>query len=119
MSLPPDDRRGTLIALEPRIRAAFHPLYHEIARRKDLSAGAKVTYAVLCSYHQKFDDVFPGREKLVEDTGEPLRSLARYLKELQDIGLLSVKRRGLRMTNVYTLLAWPSGWANLARQEKP
>lgn len=119
MSLPDDAQRGTLIALEPRIRAAFHPLYHEIARRRDLSAGAKVVYAVLCSYHQMFDDVFPGQERLSDDTGEPMRSLARYLKELKDVRLLSVRRRGLRMTNVYTLLAWNSGPANLADQDAP
>jgi hypothetical protein len=107
VTIPPSDQRGTLIALEPRIRAAFHPLYHEIARRRDLSAGAKVVYAVLCSYHQMFDDVFPGRTRLSEDTGISKRQLVEHMKNLVDCGLLLMERRGLNKTNVYTLLRWP------------
>jgi hypothetical protein len=107
MSLADDDQRGTLIALEPRVRAAFHPLYHEISRRRDLSAGAKVVYSVLCSYHQMFDDVFPGRERLAEDTGISKRQLVEHMKNLVDGGLLLMERRGLNRTNVYTLLRWP------------
>lgn len=106
-TIPPDDRRGTLIALEPRIRAAFHPLYHEIARRRDLSAGAKVVYAVLCSYHQMFSDVFPGRERLANDTGLSAHQLVDATKALVKVDLLNVQRRGLGQTNVYTLLRWP------------
>lgn len=106
-SIPESDRRGTLIALEPRIRAAFHPLYHEIARRKDLTAGAKLVYAVLCSYHQMFSDVFPGRERLAADTGISKRQLVEHMKNLVDCGLLIMERRGLNKTNVYILLRWP------------
>lgn len=104
---PGDDRRGTLIALEPRIRAAFHPLYHEIARRRDLTPGAKLVYAVLCSYHQMFSDVFPGRERLANDTGLSAHQLVDATKALVKADLLDVQRRGLGQTNVYTLLRWP------------
>jgi hypothetical protein len=107
-TIPDPAQRGTLIALEPRIRAAFHPLYHEIARRKDLTAGAKLVYAVLCSYHQMFSDVFPGRERLAADTGLSAHQLVDETKSLVDAALLHVKRRGFGQTNVYTLLRWPA-----------
>lgn len=107
ISSPGDDRRGTLIALEPRLKVPFHPLYHEICRRKDLSPGAKVVYAVLCSYLNQFDDTFPGRERLAGDTGMSAHQLVDATKALVATGLLNVKRRGLGQTNVYTLLKWP------------
>lgn len=107
-NIPPDDRRGTLIVEEPRLRIQYHRLWPEIAERRDLSAGAKVVYTILGSYSSIFDDVFPGMDRLSRDTGEPLRSLARYMNELKAVGLLTVQRRGLGKTNIYILPAWPS-----------
>lgn len=108
MSTPDqDDRRGTLVTEEPRLKIQFHRLWPEIAQRRDLSAGAKVVYSVLGSYDSLFRDVFPGMERLSNDTGEPLRSLARYMNELKAVGLLAVRRRGLGKTNIYILPRWP------------
>ena len=106
-TIPPSDQRGTLIALEPRIRAAFHPLYHEICERRDLTPGAKIVYTVLVSYHQRFNDVFPGRDRLARDTGLSKRQLVEHMKTLEDRGLLKMERRSLGLTNRYILLKWP------------
>lgn len=107
-TIPPSDHRGTLVTEEPRLRIQYHRLWPEIAERRDLSAGAKVVYTVLGSYWSIFDDVFPGMDRLSRDTGEPLRSLARYMNELKAVGLLAVRRRGLGKTNIYILPAWPA-----------
>ena len=115
-----EDRRnqGTIVIEEERLRERFTQIPNTILRRPDVTPGAKLTYVVLLSYAWQEDSCFPGQDVLARDTGVSRRSVVTYLQELQEKGLLAVKRRGLGRTNIYTLTRWDtSGSANFAHQE--
>lgn len=64
----------------------------DIMLRRDLSAGAKITYIVLLGYSQQGNSS-PSQEQLGKDTGTASRSVSRYLNELVGAGLISRYRR--------------------------
>lgn len=105
---------------EERLKESFTQIPNTILRRPEITPGAKLTYMLLLSYAWQQDSCFPGQATLAEDLGAGRRSVIRYLQELQERGLLRVKRRGLGKTNVYTLTKWnePRS-ARLAPQEVP
>src|SRR5438105_12136225 len=74
-----------------------------LLRSKKLSAGDKMTFAMLLSYAWQNDYCFPGQERLAKDLGLTDRSVRTHLKSLEAIGLLAIKRRGQGKTNVYEL----------------
>ncbi|MGI8570985.1 MAG: helix-turn-helix domain-containing protein [Methylocella sp.] len=74
-----------------------------ILTKKELSVGAKLAYAMLLKYAWADDACFPGQLKLAEDMGAGERSVRTYLKELETVGLLEIKQRGLGRTNIYRL----------------
>ena len=74
-----------------------------ILKSKKLTAGDKLTMAMILSYAWHNDRCFPGQAKLAEDLGIDERSVRRHIKALQSEGLLSIVRRGLGQTNVYEL----------------
>lgn len=88
---------------DPVAREGFTQVPNFVLKANDLSAGAKLTYAMLLSYAWHNNFCYPGQEKLAEDMGAGERSVRRYLNELQKKGYMSVKRRGLGKTNVYIL----------------
>lgn len=68
-----------------------------------LSAGDKMTFAMLLSYAWQNDYCFPGQQTLAKDLGLDERSVRRHLKSLEATGLLAIVRRGQGKTNVYEL----------------
>jgi DNA-binding MarR family transcriptional regulator len=68
-----------------------------------LSAGDKMTFAMLLSYAWQNDYCFPGQQTLAKDLGLDERSVRRHLKSLEANGLLTIQRRGQGKTNVYEL----------------
>lgn len=74
-----------------------------LLRSAELSAGDKLTFAMLLSYAWQNDYCFPGQERLAKDMGLDERSVRRHLKSLQTVGLLAIRRRGQGKTNVYEL----------------
>ena len=75
-----------------------------------ISPGAKLTYAMLLSYAWDNDHCFPGQETLAKDMGSGLRSVARYIKELEKEKFLKVKKLGQGRVNLYELnLTVPKG----------
>ena len=68
-----------------------------------LSAGDKMTFAMLLSYAWQNDYCFPGQQRLAEDLGLSDRSVRTHLKSLEAIGLLAIQRRGQGKTNIYEL----------------
>jgi ElaB/YqjD/DUF883 family membrane-anchored ribosome-binding protein len=109
-----------IVIEDEALAQGFTQIPNTVLRRKDLSAGAKLTYMVLLSYAWEKGSCFPGQERLAEDIGAGKRSVIRYVQELQETGLLEIKRRGLGKTNVYILkrLHKPRS-AKLAFQEVP
>lgn len=92
------------ITIEDRtLRNGFTRIPNGVLRREGLSPGAKLAYMGLLSYAWQEGSCFPGQARLAQDLGIGQRSVIRYLKELQSVGLLKVQRRGLGKTNIYIL----------------
>jgi len=82
-----------------------------------LSPGAKLTYAMLLSYAWQNEFCFPGQETLAEDMGSGLRSIVRYIKELEEARVLKVKKLGQGRVNHYGLnLTVPKGGRSKERR---
>lgn len=112
------DQQGLIVIEEDRLKESFTQIPNTILRQPGISAGAKLTYIVLISYAWHDQSCFPGQATLAEDLGAGRRSVIRYLQELERLGLLRLKRRGLGKTNVYTLGRWNPAWsARLASPE--
>ena len=81
-----------------------------ILESKEISIGAKLTYSMLLKYARELDDCFPGQRRLAKDMGNGVRSVVRYLDELKEVGLVSIKRRGQGRPNLYTVHLKASFW---------
>lgn len=103
----PDDQ-STVYVEDETLRTGYTIIPNAIARRPDISPGAKLAYVILLSYAWQTGACFPGQERMAADMGVHKRSLIRYLQELQAVGLLVITRRGLGQTNLYRLPRWQS-----------
>jgi transcription initiation factor IIE alpha subunit len=81
-----------------------------ILESKEISAGAKLTYAMLLKYARELDECFPGQDRLAKDMGNGERSVRRWLQELEAIGLISIQQRGQGRPNLYTVHLKASFW---------
>lgn len=81
-----------------------------ILESKDISVGAKLIYAMLLKYAREMDECFPGQDRLAKDIGNGERSVRRWLKELQQVGLVTIKQRGQGRPNLYTVHIKASFW---------
>lgn len=125
----PSDR--DIIIEDPTLAAGFTVIPNPLLRRQGISPGAKLTYLMLLSYAWQDAACFPGQETLARDLCAGVRSVRRYIQELEDAGLVTIKQRGLGLTNLYILhrlspanMADPTGGtqsraANLAAQDRP
>ncbi len=84
-------------------KEGFTQIPNSILRNPDLSMGAKMTYSILLSYAWYNSSCFPGQKKASEHLGISERYLRKFLTELKDKNLLTIKRRGLGKTNYYYL----------------
>jgi biotin operon repressor len=97
-----EDTRHVIVEDEA-LAAGFTQIPNLVLRRSDLQPGAKLTYMVLLSYAWQQDHAYPGQDRLAADMGVSERSVITYLKQLQETGLITIRRRGLGLTNVYVL----------------
>ena len=81
-----------------------------ILESKEISIGAKLTYAMLLKYAREMDECFPGQDRLAKDLGNGTRSVVRYIAELEEVGLVTVQRRGQGRPNLYTIHIKASFW---------
>lgn len=81
-----------------------------ILESEKISIGAKLTYAMLLKYARELDECFPGQERLAKDMGSGLRSVVRYISELEEVGLITITRRGQGRPNLYTIHLKASFW---------
>ncbi len=102
------DRNIVLRGADAATRGGFTQVPNFILKSKTLSAGDKMTFAMLLSYAWHHDHCFPGQERLANDLGLSDRSVRTHLRSLQAEGLLVIKRRGLGRTNIYELSLKPS-----------
>jgi len=97
------ERNIELIGADPVTRQGFTQVPNFILTKKDISVGAKLSYAMLLKYAWDNDSCFPGQAKLAADMGAAERSIRTYLKELEAVELLEIVQRGLGKTNLYRL----------------
>ena len=86
-----------------------------ILESKEISVGAKLTYAMLLKYARELDECFPGQDRLAEDMGTTRQSVNGYIGELRRVGLITVQRRGQGKPNVYTIHLKASFWRRSRR----
>ncbi len=104
------DRNIILRGADALSQSGFTQVPNSMLKSIDLSPGAKLTYAILLSYAWQNEFCFPGQETLAKDMGCGLRSVTRYIKELEDTKFLKIKKRGQGRVNLYELnLTVPKG----------
>src|SRR5438552_11573020 len=84
-------------------RGGFTQVPNFLLKSNKLSAGDKMTFAMLLSYAWQNDFCFPGQVRLGEDLGLHETNVRKHLKSLEANGLLTIKRRGQGKTNIYEL----------------
>lgn len=92
-----------LEGFDPVSAGGFTQVPNFLFNDKRLSLAARFIYGKLLSYAWNNDQVFPGQETMAREIGMSKRALVTAMSKLEKVGYLSVKRRGLGKTNVYTL----------------
>lgn len=81
-----------------------------ILESREISVGAKLTYAMLLKYAREMDECFPGQDRIAVDLGTTRQSVNAYIGELRKVELVTVKRRGQGRSNIYTVHVKASFW---------
>jgi hypothetical protein len=68
-----------------------------------ISPGAKLAYTMLLKYAWEKDFCFPGQDTLAKDMGSGVRSVIRYMQELEKAGFVKITRKGQGRPNLYEL----------------
>ena len=97
------ERNIILETTDPVVADGFTQVPNFILKNDDLTVGEKITFAMFLSYAWHNDKVFPGQERLAHDIGVTRQSVNTFIKGLEKKGFLTIKRRGLGLTNIYTL----------------
>lgn len=88
-----------------RNQAEFWATPKTISATKDISLGAKAVYGVLWTMMNGENVAWPSQKKIGDYLIISMASAKRYLKELEDKGLVVRERLGLRRSNRYFLIA--------------
>lgn len=80
----------------------FTQIQNCVLRSPKLSMQAKTLFAQILSYAW-FGTGFPGRDRLAKENDVHVNSIDAYMLELKKMGLIEVKRRGMGLTNLYTI----------------
>jgi len=108
----------TLIILEGTFKQGFGVAPFSILRNPKIPNVLKPLYLNILSYAWYNAKCFPGQETLAEELGVSGRTIRKYLAELEKIGLVSCKRRGLNKTNIYYLNEIPDNLKCANRLER-
>jgi len=96
-------RNIEIVGADPITLHGFTQVPNFVLTQKELSVGAKLAYAMLLKYAWGDQACYPGQLKLADDMGAAERSVRTYLKELETVGILEIRQRGLGKTNLYRL----------------
>lgn len=88
---------------DPIARHGFTQVPNFILRNAEISANAKLVYALLLSYAWNNNLCFPGQERLAEHMGAHVSTVSRAISELEACALIEIERRGQGKTNFYTI----------------
>jgi biotin operon repressor len=89
-----------------RISTAGFTMYpNAIQNDPNLELGEKAVYAQFLQYAWHHDYCFPSQDRVAKNLGITRASVNKFVAGLAKKGLLTISRRGLGKTNVYTLHA--------------
>jgi biotin operon repressor len=97
------ERNITLDTQNPVARDGFTQVPNFILKDPKVSVGAKVVYSMFLSYAWHNDSCFPGQDRLAQDMGLTRVRVTQLIAELEQVGLVSIQRRGQGRTNLYTI----------------
>ena len=86
---------------DPVAQGGFTQVPNFILKMDNVSAGAKVIYAMFLQYAWHNDHCFPGQERLSKDIGMSRSRVTEYIGDLEKARLITIKRRGQGKTNLY------------------
>jgi hypothetical protein len=86
------------------LNAGFAAFPYLVMKDKNLSIGARMTYAFLLMYGWQENRSFAGQEKMAGEMGVSERQLQRYLYELRDAKYVKIERKDRRFNNTYIIL---------------
>ena len=92
-----------LKGFDPVSAGGFTQVPNLVLKNENISAGAKLVYALLLSYAWYNDSCFPGQDRLANDCGKSQGWVSQQMKELEEQGFLEITRRGQGKTNIYAL----------------
>ncbi len=85
------------------LKRDFTQLPNRVLKDKQLSFGARLTYALLLSYAWGKESCFPGQDRMAEDLGVSARSIRTFLHKLEEHGYIAWKQQGPNKPNIYYL----------------
>src|SRR5215207_1458246 len=88
----PGPDAGTLAVASAALRGGFVLLPRTLLHAPGLSRDAKLLYAALLSYAWQQGRCFPGYARLQADLGCGINQVTRYLRELEEAGLVTRRR---------------------------
>lgn len=97
------DRNIVLRGGDALSQRGFTQVPNHVLRSDRVSPGAKLAYAMLLSYAWQNDFCFPGQDRLAKDMGAGVRSVVRYIQELEKAQFIVVRKRGQGRPNLYEL----------------
>lgn len=98
------DRQNIVLeGFDPVTAGGFTQVPNILLNDTRLSFAAKIAYAKLLSYAWNNKLVFPGQERMAEETGTSRPTVSKAISELQRFGWVEVRRRGQGKTNIYVL----------------
>src|SRR5688572_17881678 len=97
-------RVDRVIIQSEMLRSGFAALPYLVMRDKNLSIGARMTYAFLLMYAWQEGSCFAGQKKLAEEMGVSERHLRRFLTELKEANYIEIERKDKRYNNTYIIL---------------
>ncbi len=105
-------KRDSILVEDEALQGGLVMLPKVILHARNLSRDAKILYAILVDYAWQERRCFPGYARLCEDMGASEPIVRKYMRELEEVDLLTQKRRGLGKTNLYVLLRIASAQLN-------
>jgi biotin operon repressor len=90
-------------AFDPITRGGFTQVPNFILTDGTLSLGAKVAYSMFLHYAWHKDSCFPGQDTLGKEMGMSKSRVNEFIKELERVGLVEIRRRGQGKTNIYRI----------------
>jgi biotin operon repressor len=97
-------RVDRIVVENEMLRSGFAAFPYLVMRDKQLSVGARLTYAFLLMYAWQEGSCFAGQQKMAGEMGISRAQVQRFLYELRNTGYIKVERKDKRFNNTYIVV---------------